>query len=104
MMPLPVDIGDSSPTLMWNSRLEWFNAEDASNLVLSGAAFGLAPSQWSTGKFYGLTSNLTWMPNPNVRLRTELRYDHQDSTGPKAFADGSNDSQWLGAVDLTLYY
>ncbi|MCW8886231.1 MAG: porin [Motiliproteus sp.] len=93
-----------NPTLMWNSRLEWFNAEDATNLVLTGAAFGLVPSQWSTGEFYGLTTKLSWMPNPSVRLRTELRYDHQDSSGPGAFADGSNDSQLLGAVDLTLYY
>jgi len=93
-----------TPTLSWNSRLEWFNADDAANLVLTGAAAGKAPSQFSTGDFYALTTNLSWMPAKGVRIRPELRYDTQKSSGPDAFAKGTKDSQWLASVDLIVYF
>jgi len=88
----------------WNTRFEWFNAEDPAHVVLTGAAAGKSPSQWSSGEFYALTTNLSWFPTPSVRIRPELRYDFQDSDGPDAFADGSEDSQLSTSIDLTLYY
>lgn len=93
-----------TPALSWNSRLEWFNADDAANLVLTGAAAGKAPSEWSTGDFYALTTNMNWQPANGVRIRPELRYDMQKSDGPDAFANGTKDSQWLASVDLIVYF
>lgn len=88
----------------WNTRLEWFNADDPANLVMTGAAAGMAPSQWSTGDFYALTTNLSWFPSKALRIRPELRYDVQNSDGPDAYANGTKDSQLVASVDMTLYF
>lgn len=93
-----------SPGASWNSRLEWFNAEDAAHVVMTGAAAGKAPSEWSTGSFYALTTGVSWFPHPAVRIRPELRYDMQDSDGPAAFANGTEDTQLTASLDLTLYF
>ncbi|MCV6605147.1 MAG: porin, partial [Porticoccaceae bacterium] len=93
-----------SETLVWNSRIEWFNSEDPANVVMTGAAAGKAPFQWSSGKFTALTTNVTWNPMPALRIRPELRYDIQDSDGPDAFAGGSKDSQLIASVDATFYF
>ena len=93
-----------SQGLTWNSRLEWFNAEDAANVVMTGAAAGLPPSQWSTGNFYAVTTNLNWYVTPALRVRPELRYDIQDSSGPDAFANGEKDNQLIASLDVTVYF
>jgi len=93
-----------SETLVWNSRIEWFNSEDPANVVMTGAAAGKAPFQWSSGKFTAFTTNITWNPMPALRIRPELRYDVQDSDGPDAFADGSKDDQLIASVDATFYF
>lgn len=93
-----------SEQLVWNSRLEWFNAEDPANVVVTGAAAGKPPGQWSSGQFYALTTNVSWYPMPSVRLRPELRYDIQHSDGPNAFANGSRDRQFVASLDATFYF
>jgi len=93
-----------SPTTMWNTRFEWFNADDPAHVVLTGAAAGKAPSEWSSGDFYALTTNITWSPSPHLRIRPELRYDVQDSEGPDAFANGTEDAQLVASIDMTLYF
>lgn len=93
-----------STSTSWNTRLEWFNAEDAAHVVMTGAAAGKGPSEWSTGDFYALTTNLTWFPSPAMRIRPELRYDIQDSDGPDAFANGTEDAQLTASIDFTLYF
>lgn len=93
-----------SSSSTWNTRLEWFNAEDAANVALTGAAAGKGPGQWSTGNFYALTTNWTWFPSPALRIRPELRYDVQDSDGPDAFANGTESAQLSASIDATLYF
>ncbi|MCG2580583.1 MAG: porin [Marinobacter sp.] len=93
-----------SETTTWNSRFEYFNGEDPAHVVLTGANVGKAPSDWSYGEFYALTSNITWFPSPAVRIRPELRYDLQDSSGPNAFGDGTEDNQIIASLDMTVYF
>ena len=93
-----------SPQATWNSRLEWFNADDAAHVVMTGAAAGKTPPEWSTGDFYAVTTGISWFPHPAIRIRPELRYDMQDSDGPNAFADGTEDSQLTASLDLTVYF
>lgn len=93
-----------SPTTSWNTRVEWFNADDPAHVVMTGAAAGKIPTEWSTGDFYAVTTNLSWMPSPAIRVRPELRYDIQDSDGPDAFANGTESSQLAASVDVTLYF
>lgn len=93
-----------SETTTWNSRFEYFNGEDPAHVVLTGANVGKAPSDWSYGEFYALTSNITWFPSPAVRIRPELRYDLQDSSGPDAFGYGTEDNQIIASLDMTVYF
>lgn len=93
-----------SEKTMWNTRLEYFNAEDPAHVVMTGAAAGKPPSEWSVGEFYALTTNLTWFPSPAIRIRPEIRFDYQDSNGPYAFGNGQEDSQISTSLDMTLYF
>lgn len=72
-------------------RAEWLTDE-------KGASFLFQP-----GDYYGLTGSFAWFPVDFVRVRTELRYDWYAGPG-SPFADGTEDEQLLGTVDVTVTF
>ncbi|MCY1343673.1 putative beta-barrel porin-2, OmpL-like [compost metagenome] len=93
-----------SPTLMWNSRAEWFHTTAPVHVVMANIdpETGIPDPSW--GNFYGFTTNLAWTPVPNVRLRPELRYDIHNGSGRDAFGDGEEDRQLVGSFDVTFFF
>lgn len=90
--------------LAWNSRAEWFRTDAPAHVMLANidAKTGIPDPSW--GSFYGFTTNLAWKPVPNLRLRTEVRYDIHDGSGRDAFNGGNDDSQLIGAIDATVWF
>ncbi|WP_435609021.1 outer membrane beta-barrel protein [Pseudomonas knackmussii] len=93
-----------APKLMWNSRAEWFHTTAPVHVLMANIDpdTGIPDPSW--GNFYGFTTNLSWTPVSNVRLRPELRYDIHNGSGRDAFGDGRKDSQLIGSFDVTFFF
>ncbi|MBT8769180.1 outer membrane beta-barrel protein [Metapseudomonas boanensis] len=90
--------------LMWNSRAEWFYTDAPVHVVMANIdpQTGIPDPSW--GSFYGVTTNLSWTPVPNLRLRPELRYDIHSGNGRDAFGGGQEDRQLIGSFDITVFF
>lgn len=93
-----------SETVSWNSRGEWFHTDAPVHVVMANidASTGIPDPTW--GSFYALTTNISWAPTPNLRLRPEARYDIHSGHGRDAFADGTKDTQLVLSFDATVFF
>ncbi|WP_277962717.1 outer membrane beta-barrel protein [Pseudomonas sp. RIT-To-2] len=91
-------------TVMWNSRAEWFYTDAPAHVVMANIdpQTGIPDPTW--GSFYAVTTNLSWMATPNLRVRPELRYDIHSGPGRDAYADGDRDAQLVMSLDATVYF
>lgn len=80
-------------------RLEWFRDDDNFR-VLSPAREGRAVLQ--PGSYHAATLGLKWQPQPWLLVRPNARFDWSD--GPRPFADGASNTQWLFSVDCTVRF
>ena len=97
---------DLSPCWSAGARLEWFGDSNGTRVIGLGAPKGFPwagiPSHWNE-----LALGLNYRPNHNVALRSEVRFDWADPTGPtplKAFDDFSSNHQLLWATDLIVKF
>jgi len=84
-------------------RYEWFDDVDGVIVVAP------APNATATGPgvYHGLTLGANYVPEDNVRLRPELRWDWfaaDPGTTASPFGDGRERSQFMAAVDLLIEY
>lgn len=86
-------------TLAVGLRLEWFRDDDNFR-VLSPAREGRAVLQ--PGSYHAATLGLKWQPQPWLLVRPNARFDWSD--GPRPFADGASNTQWLFSVDCTVRF
>lgn len=93
-----------SENLSWNSRAEWFYTDAPVHVVMASidSHTGIPAPSW--GSFYAVTTNLSWLPTPNLRLRPEARYDIHSGPGRDAFGDGSRDAQLVLSFDATVFF
>jgi len=77
-------------------RLEWLRDDDGFVKPFESTS----PS--APGSYYEVTLGLNWRPRPHLRIRPEIRYDHQardDKSIPAAFDEGNSADQWLFSCD-----
>jgi hypothetical protein len=82
-------------------RAEWLRDDDG--FVTPHES--ISPS--APGSFYEVTFGLNWRPKAHIRVRPEIRYDHQsrdDRSQPTAFDDGNSADQWLFSCDAIWEY
>lgn len=91
-------------TLSWNNRAEWFYTDAPSHVVMANIDPGTGIPDPSWGSFYAMTTNLSWLPKPNLRLRPEARYDIHSGPGRDAFGNGSRDAQLVLSFDATVFF
>ena len=76
-------------------RFEWFGDSDGARVAgnTSGAF---------DANYYAATIGMNWTPNPNLRIRPEIRFDWSD--GPDAFAGGNSQDIETFAFDAILTF
>ncbi|MFX7659671.1 outer membrane beta-barrel protein [Acinetobacter baumannii] len=67
-----------------------------------------------SGIYKAVTTNLSWLPTPSIRIRPEVRYDWysghgkpfgiQANTNSPPLIDGSEKQQFTYSLDLTLFF
>jgi hypothetical protein len=71
----------------------------------SPEGFSLLPLTVARGAIDALTVGVRYDVNSFIRLRPELRYDKQTNVqAVKAFGEGKDTRQLMGAVDLLVYF
>jgi hypothetical protein len=91
-------------------RFEWFRDDDGARVTgvrpdLGHPLFAVPGS--FAGDFYEMTAGLNWKPTSNLIVRPELRYDWFDGiniNGIEPYDDGTQDDQFLAAVDVILLW
>ena len=77
-------------------RLEWLRDDDG----LVRPFESTSPA--APGSYYEVTLGLNWRPRAHLRIRPEIRYDHQSRDNrslPAAFNGGNSADQWLFSCD-----
>ena len=84
-------------------RFEWFRDEDGTRVGLNRPS---NPNKVPfVGNFYALTAGLNWLPNDNLIVRPEIRYDWFDGDQVrKPYDDGTDSSQLLLGIDAILVF
>lgn len=105
----------------WAIGGEWFRDEEGFRTVTVGAlqpgtnSYRTAPLGGYAGNFYQTTMGPAWRPNPNVMIRSNLRFDWYSgpasagtspngTPAPLPFDDNSSRNQGLWINDLTLFF
>ncbi len=107
------------PGLKIGLRSEWFRDDDGANSWWKGAPPEIEPF---TGDFYAITANLSWIPKSFIRIRPEIRYDWYNGSGKPygrtsskispvdgrvvdgSLLPGTEDSQFVGGIDITIFF
>ena len=81
----------------WKAGLRYDLFNDGEGTKLGGLRFGGLPGgnplplpSDNAGIVQAITAGLNWTPNPNFRLRPELRWDWFGGTGPQPLFNGQN--------------
>lgn len=106
------------PDMKFGLRGEWFRDDDGAHAWWQAAG----PTQIKyDDNMWAVTANLSWTPMPFIRIRPEIRYDWYDGsetpygkvgskTSPTGrvidggFLPGTQDSQFVGAIDVTIFF
>jgi hypothetical protein len=91
------------------ARAEWFRDQEGSRVAgVGNVNYGWPAAPGFAGTFTEISLGLNWQPNPNIRVRPELRWDaYSGSTnlqGQLPFGDGTRSSQCLFATDLIFTF
>ena len=94
-------------------RLEWFNDNNQSRLGIP-IVFDPGGPALDGGNYYALTAGLNWMPNNNLILRPEIRWDWSDLKGNgavpggdpsiRAFENHTSANQFTLGADLIVLF
>lgn len=84
------------------ARFEWFRDDDGARVT--GVRTGNPYAGGSAGDFYEVSLGVNWSPCSNVRVRPELRWDWFNGVGPLPYEDGTDDDQFLAAVDAIILF
>ena len=88
------------------TRFEWFRDRDGTRVTGLGVTNAVRGASFA-GDFYELSVGLNWKPSPKVVFRPEVRWDWYDpqAAGPQLpFAAGTQDHQFLAALDLLVSF
>jgi hypothetical protein len=104
----------------WAIGGEWFRDEEGFRTVTVGAptntgSFRTAPLGGYAGNFWQTTMGPAWRPNPNLMIRSNLRFDYYGgpasagtapggAPAPLPFDDNSSRSQSLWINDITFFF
>ena len=95
----------------WKAGLRYDMFVDDQGDKLGGLRFGGVPGgnplplpSGSAGTVQAITAGLNYTPNPNIRVRPELRWDWFEGTGTPLFDDKTKNGQFTGAVDFVVIF
>ena len=95
----------------WKAGLRYDLFNDDQGTKLGGLRFGGLPGgnplplpSGDAGTVQAITLGLNWTPNPNFRLRPELRWDWYGGSGPRLFDDRTKNSQFTVACDGIIQF
>ena len=84
------------------ARLEWFRDEDGARVVNAAGQGGFR------GHFNGFTAGINTQWNPNVVIRSEMRWDQYDgaanANGQLPYDDGFDSNQYTWGTDAIMTY
>ncbi len=87
-------------------RYEWFRDADGARLAsmyVRNGGLGL-PAAGFAGAYHNATFGANWVPNANLTVRPEVRWDWSADTGVAPFADFTSDSQFTIAIDAIYIF
>ncbi|MGA2061704.1 MAG: outer membrane beta-barrel protein [Thermoguttaceae bacterium] len=95
----------------WKAGLRYDMFVDDQGTRLGGLRFGGLPGgnplplpSGDAGTVQAITAGLNWTPNPNFRLRPELRWDWYGGSGPHLFDDMTKNGQFAIACDGIIQF
>jgi hypothetical protein len=95
----------------WKAGLRYDLFRDDQGTKLGGLRFGGLPGgnplplpSGDVGAVQAISMGLNWTPNPNFRLRPELRWDWFGGSGPHLFDDNTKNSQFTIACDGIIQF
>jgi len=95
----------------WKAGLRYDMFVDDQATKLGGLRFGGLPGgnplplpSGNAGTVQAITAGLNWTPNPNFRLRPELRWDWYGGSGLPLFDDRTQNRQFTAAVDGIIQF
>ncbi len=95
----------------WKAGLRYDMFVDDQATKLGGLRFGGLPGgnplplpSGNAGTVQAITAGLNWTPNPNFRLRPELRWDWFGGSGLPLFDDRTKNSQFTVACDGIIQF
>lgn len=87
-------------------RAEWFRDDDGVRVTGVRATNPIAGESF-VGNFYEVSAGLNWMPNANLKVRPEIRFDWFNNEIPNAvlpYNDGNDDFQFTAACDAIVIW
>ncbi len=95
----------------WKAGFRYDLFNDDQGTKLGGLRFGGLPAgnplplpSGDAGAVQAITLGLNWIPNPNFRLRPEVRWDWYGGSGIPLFDDNSKNSQFTIACDGIIQF
>jgi hypothetical protein len=95
----------------WKAGLRYDMFVDDQATKLGGLRFGGLPGgnplplpSGNAGTVQAITAGVNWTPNPNFRLRPELRWDWYGGSGLPLFDDRTQNRQFTAAVDGIIQF
>ena len=83
------------------ARVEWFR--DNNGFIVAGVRDGNPNSGFYAGDFFAASVGANWMPNKNVTIRPEMRYDWFNGTG-NPFNAGNDRNQLVLAIGAVVQF